>query len=146
MQQHTFRQSLHGAKRDAELARNILILLSIFLFGSVPTVFYVILSNKIDSVPYILFLIAITAPSIAIAIEKTMTIVLNKDIRKALKLKWFIWFPNCQSSTTRVHPITHENNTHKRTINTVSGGMIHAANLRKQFNLQDIQLQTNRHP
>jgi len=125
-----FQRSLHGAKRDSELARNILILLSIFVFGGIPTVIYIIVSNEIESVPTIFYLIAITVPSIAVAVEKTMTIVLNKDIRKTLKLRWITSFPNCRLSTTRVQQFTHANSTHRRTLRTVSG-MIHTVNVRK---------------
>jgi hypothetical protein len=69
-------------KRDTELARNILILLIIFVFSGVPTVIYMIVSNTTELVPYILYLIPITATTIAVAIEKIVTIILNKDIRK----------------------------------------------------------------
>ncbi len=132
-----FQRTLHGAKRDRELARNILILLSIFVFGGIPTVIYIIVSNEIESVPTIFYLIVITVPSVAVAVEKTMTIVLNKDIRKTLKLRWITSFPNCRLSTT------HVNNTHRRTLRTVSG-MIHTVNIRisplKTSNLPNIQM------
>jgi len=132
-----FQRTLHGAKRDSELARNILILLSIFVFGGIPIVIYIIVSNEIESVPTIFYLIVITVPSIAVAVEKTMTIVLNKDIRKTLKLRWITSFPNCRLSTT------HVNNTHRRTLRTVSG-MIHTVNIRisplKTSNLPNIQI------
>ncbi|CAF1397979.1 unnamed protein product [Adineta steineri] len=105
-----FQQTLHGAKRDARLARNILILLSIFLFGGIPSVIYSIVSNQVESAPSVLFLMTITAPSIAIAIVKIMTIVLTRDIQQVLKVRWIQWFSCCKSSTTRVQPITNTNN------------------------------------
>ncbi|CAF1334077.1 unnamed protein product [Adineta steineri] len=105
-----FRQTLHGAKRDITLARNILILLGIFLFGGVPSVIYTIVSNTVESAPSVLFLIAITTPSMAIAIVKIMTIVLNRDIRQVFKLRWIKWFPYCKTPTNRVQSITYTNN------------------------------------
>ncbi|CAF1069347.1 unnamed protein product [Adineta steineri] len=105
-----FQQSLHGAKRDVKLARNILILLGIFLFGGIPSTTYIVVSNKVESAPGVLFLIAITTPSIAIAIEKIMTIVLNRDIRQVFKLRWIKWFSCCKTHTNRVQPITYTNN------------------------------------
>ncbi|CAF1334059.1 unnamed protein product [Adineta steineri] len=104
-----FRQTLHGAKRDAELARNILILLGIFLFGGIPSAIYIVVSSKGEAAPSIIFLFAITTPSMAIAIEKIMTIVLNRDIRQVFKLRWIKWFPYCGPSITRVQPITTNN-------------------------------------
>ncbi|CAF1334096.1 unnamed protein product [Adineta steineri] len=105
-----FRQTLHGTKRDVKLARNILILLGIFLFGGFPTVLYIIVSNTVETAPSVLFLIAITTPSMAIAIEKIMTIVLNRDIRQVFKLRWIKWFSCCKTPTNRVQPITYTNN------------------------------------
>ncbi|CAF3639784.1 unnamed protein product [Adineta steineri] len=106
-----FRQTLHGAKRDAELARNILILLGIFLFGGIPSAIYIVVSSKGEAAPSIIFLFAITTPSMALAIEKIMTVVLNRDIRQVFKLQWIKWFSYCGSSkfTTRVQPIATNN-------------------------------------
>ncbi|UJR10479.1 hypothetical protein I4U23_014683 [Adineta vaga] len=110
-----FRRLSHRTKRDAELARNILILLGIFLLGGFPTVIYIIISNKTESsVSAGLFLLAITAPSVAVASEKIVTIVLNKEIRKALIARWEIWFPTCRLSSTRIQPLTLTNSLDRR--------------------------------
>jgi hypothetical protein len=63
-----FQRSSNRTKCDGELARNILILLSIFSFGGIPTLIYIIVSNKMG-----------TAPSISVAVETMMNVVLNKD-------------------------------------------------------------------
>lgn len=57
-------------KRDTELARKILILFFMFILGGVPTIAFMIVTSKTESVPWILFLISITSPPIAIALEK----------------------------------------------------------------------------
>jgi hypothetical protein len=104
-------RSSSRTKRDAELARNILILLSIFVFSGIPTVIYVIVSSTTEFVPIILFLIAITTPPIAVAIEKIVTLILNKDIRNALKQRWIACCPNCLSPSNSVQPFTRTTNT-----------------------------------
>ncbi|CAF1440383.1 unnamed protein product [Adineta ricciae] len=93
------------ATRDAEIARNILILLGIFLLGGIPTVIYVIVSNKTVSSPRSLFLLAVTALSVAVASERIMSILLNKEIRKALTIQWSARFANNRLSTTSVQPL-----------------------------------------
>ena len=121
------RRSSIRTKRDTELARNILILLIIFVFGGIPTVIYMIVSNTTESVSHILYLIAIAAPTIAVAIEKLVTIILNKDIRKELKRRWIICVSNRRFSSTAVQPFQSVNNTTNRTISE----MVHMTTIKK---------------
>ena len=100
-------RSSHRMKRDRELARNILILLSVFLFGGFPTVIYIIASSQMNYTPRILLLFAILAPSISVDVERIITVILNKDIGKVLKQRWLARF------TSRVQPLTDN-----RSVNT----------------------------
>lgn len=102
------RRGSHCTKRDKELARNILILLAIFVFGGFPTIVYLILSSRTSNAPPALYILAVGAPSVSLAIEKAVTILLNKDIRKAIKERWI-------STPTRVQPFHSTGNTLTRT-------------------------------
>lgn len=89
-------QSEQRTKRDRELARNILILFSVFLFGGFPMIIYIIVSSQMNPTPRIFLLLAEIAPSICVNIERIVTIILHKDVRKVLR----------QRCSTRVQPIT----------------------------------------
>lgn len=65
----------HNANRDLEVLRNILILLSIYLAGGIPTLIFLISTNRI------FYLIGIVFISLAVAIEKVVTILLDRDLR-----------------------------------------------------------------
>lgn len=82
------RGSRRSMKRDVSLARNILILFSIFIFGGIPTLFYFVTSERATSVSRVLVLLAVAAPHIAVAMEKVLTWILNKDLQKAFKERW----------------------------------------------------------
>ena len=75
--------------RDTKLARNILILLTIFMFGGIPSVLYIILSGQRPSTLGFFFFMAAAAPPVTVACEKLMTLVLNRDIRKVLQGRLF---------------------------------------------------------
>ncbi|CAF2489361.1 unnamed protein product [Rotaria sp. Silwood2] len=69
---------LHGERRDFQLLRNILILLSIYLMGGIPLVLYVLSSNRI------LYLIGIVTISLTVAAEKVCTILLDQELRQII--------------------------------------------------------------
>ena len=102
--------------RDTKLARNILILLSIFVLGGIPSMFYIIISSRIESVPSFLFFIAATAPSVAVVGEKLMTLVLNRDINKVLKARRLA----DSTPSNRVQPFSASNPTRKLPVVTVN--------------------------
>ncbi|CAF1242433.1 unnamed protein product [Adineta ricciae] len=87
--------------RDLEVLRNIMILFCIYILGAVPSVFYMI--SSID----ILYYIGIVSVSLAVAVEKFCSIVLDREIRKVFKRGL------CQS-TTSVMPMTINVNTTTR--------------------------------
>ena len=103
-------QSAQRAKRDRELARNILILYSIFLFGGFPTIIYIIVSNQMNPAPGIFLLLAEIAPSISVDVERIVTVILNKDIRKVLKQRCLARF------STPVEPIAENLSVNTRTL------------------------------
>ncbi|CAF2314000.1 unnamed protein product [Rotaria sp. Silwood2] len=70
---------IHGEKRDLELLRNILILLSIYLIGGIPFLLFVFSSNRI------LYLIGLVTISLAVAVEKLCTILLDQELRQAIR-------------------------------------------------------------
>ncbi len=110
---------LHGTKRDRKLARNILILISIFLFGGIPICIYIILSNKIESLPTNFYLFTIATPAIAIIFEKITIVILNEEIRKVINQRWIARQP-IRLPSNRVVPISSSKTTKKTTIGTIS--------------------------
>ncbi|CAF0760297.1 unnamed protein product [Adineta ricciae] len=69
----------HHEKRDLELLRNIMILLCIYLLGGLPSVLFVMTTNKW------IYLISIVSMSLTVAIEKISMIMLDRDIRQVTK-------------------------------------------------------------
>jgi hypothetical protein len=108
-------RSIHTRKRDIKLARNILILFSIFLFGGVPVTLYIILSGEMKSLPTGFYLFCVATPSIAVTIEKIATLMLNKEIRKTVKRRWIVCCSCCGLFPTHVQPILPSDNTNRRT-------------------------------
>jgi ABC-type transport system involved in multi-copper enzyme maturation permease subunit len=113
------RRLLHGTKRDRILARNILILISIFLFGGIPIFIYIILSNKIESLPTNFYLFTIATPAIAIIFEKITIVILNEEIRKVINQRWIARQP-IRLPSNRVVPISSSKTMKKTTIGTIS--------------------------
>ncbi|CAF3352289.1 unnamed protein product [Rotaria sp. Silwood1] len=74
---------IHGEKRDLQLLRNILILLSIYLMGGIPFLLFVLSSNRI------LYLMGLVTMSLAVAVEKLCTIILDQELRQVIR-KLFI--------------------------------------------------------
>ena len=72
-------RSRHNANRDLEVLRNILILLGIYLAGGIPTLLFLITSNRV------FYLIGIVAISFNIAVEKIVTIILDRDMRQVVR-------------------------------------------------------------
>ncbi|CAF2720055.1 unnamed protein product [Rotaria sp. Silwood2] len=102
---HQVKQAKNGArhllrlmrreKRDLELLRNILILISIYLIGGIPLLSFLLSSNRI------LYLIGIVTISLAVAVEKLCTILLDQELRQVIR-----------KSLTRMKPITSFDNKH----------------------------------
>lgn len=72
-------RSEHNGNRDLEVLRNILILLCIYLAGGIPTLIFLISTNRI------FYLIGIVTISMAIALEKLATILLDRDLRHVVR-------------------------------------------------------------
>lgn len=87
-------RSVQGARRDRRLARNIVILLGIALFGGFPFCIMVLLSGHLQSLPLTFYLFAITTPAIAIILEKIAIVIFNKEIRSAIKRLWNTYYTN----------------------------------------------------
>nr|ACC43930.1 7 transmembrane receptor (rhodopsin family) B [Philodina roseola] len=65
----------HNANRDLEVLRNVLILLTIYLAGGIPTLIFLISTNRV------FYLIGIVTISLTVAVEKLVTIVLDRELR-----------------------------------------------------------------
>ena len=104
------RRSVQNAKRDRELAQNILILLGISLFGGFPFCVFVLLSGQIDCLPLIFYFFAITTPAISIILEKLAIVVLHKEIRTTVKRRWIAYYNHCRI-LNRIVPFSSEDNT-----------------------------------
>lgn len=126
---HT-RRLVHGKERDRILARNILVLLSIFLFGGIPLVIYNILSNTNKLLPTGFYLFSITTPAIAIIFEKIAIIILNKELQKVLKQRLIGCYNNLKLSTDHVLPYSSSKNVNKIMIRTISKTIPHTAELK----------------
>ncbi|CAF2808556.1 unnamed protein product [Rotaria sp. Silwood2] len=70
---------IHGEKRDLELLRNIVILLSIYFIGGIPTLLFLLSSNRT------LYLMGIVTISLAVAVEKLCTILLDQELRQVIR-------------------------------------------------------------
>jgi len=86
----TFVRTMNSEKRDLELLRNILIFLGLYLLGGLPSLLFLITTNKS------IYLMSIVSISLTIAIEKICTLILDRDIRQAAR--------SLISLTTRVVP------------------------------------------
>lgn len=73
-----FVRTNNNRKRDLEVLRNIIILLGIYLLGGLPSVLFLITSNKL------IFLISIVCISLAVAVEKLFMCILDRDIRQVI--------------------------------------------------------------
>jgi hypothetical protein len=71
-------RSTNSDKRDLEVLRNILIFLSIYLLGGVPSILFILTTNKI------IYLLSIVTITFAVAVEKVFTILLDRDMRQVV--------------------------------------------------------------
>ena len=74
----TMIRSTNSGKRDLEVLRNIMIFLSIYLLGGVPSVLFILTANKV------IYLLSIVAISLGAAVEKVFTILLDRDMRQVV--------------------------------------------------------------
>jgi hypothetical protein len=75
----TFAKSIIGQKRDLELLRNIIILISIYLGGGLPSIVFFVTQTKY---PY---LVNLVTQSLTVAIAKLCIILLDKQIHQVIK-------------------------------------------------------------
>ncbi len=75
----TFMKTSNNKKRDLKVLRNIIILLSIYSLGGLPSVLFLITGIK----P--IFLIGMVSISLAMAVEKACMCILDRDIRQVIK-------------------------------------------------------------
>ncbi|CAF1137259.1 unnamed protein product [Rotaria sp. Silwood1] len=66
-------------KRDSDLLRNILLLFSIYIFGGLPTLLYLVVGSNI------LYRIALIFVVLTVVVEKAATIFLDRELRKTIK-------------------------------------------------------------
>ncbi len=91
---HAFTQGpQRKSNRDLEVLRNIMILLSIYILGGVPAIFYMV------SGIHVFYSIGIVSVTLTVVIEKSVSTVLDREIRKILSK--FL----CRS-TMQVQPVT----------------------------------------
>jgi hypothetical protein len=88
-------RTIQKDKRDLEVLRNISMLLGIYLMGGVPTLLFLVTSNRI------FYLISIVMISLTVAVEKVCTILLDRELRQVIR--------KIAPKTTRITPF---NNTH----------------------------------
>jgi hypothetical protein len=81
------------SNRDLEVLRNIMILVFIYTFGAIPIILY--LSTSIG----VLYEIGIVSVSFTVAIEKIVTLILDRDMRNMIKLYF-------RRSMTQIRPIS----------------------------------------
>jgi len=67
------------SNRDLELLYNIIILFSIYLFGALPSILYII--TRVE----VLYGIGIISVSLAVAIENCVTLIVHRDFRNIIK-------------------------------------------------------------
>jgi len=70
---------INNFKRDLELLRNIVILLTIYLAGGIPSLLFLLTAKQI------FYLIGIVTISLMICIEKVCTILLDRDLLNIIK-------------------------------------------------------------
>ena len=68
-------RSANGSKRDLEVLRNILIYLVIYLSGGIPSILFLLTANRI------IFLTSMATMPLAVAVEKVVMILLDRDMR-----------------------------------------------------------------
>lgn len=66
-------------KRDLEVLRNVLILLTIYITGGIPTIIFLLTSVEI------FYLMGLTTFILTVAIEKICTMILDRDLRQTIK-------------------------------------------------------------
>ncbi len=93
-------------RRDVELVRNILIILTIYLFAELPAIILLILSIQLVPISMAFYMFAATVPSISTAFEKISVIILNKEIRKEILKRWRKLSDNFQLHSNRIQPLT----------------------------------------
>ena len=69
----------NNEKRNLELLRNILILLFIYFTGGIPTLLFLLTTNRI------LYLVGIVTISLTVAIEKLCTIILDRELQLVVR-------------------------------------------------------------
>lgn len=79
------------SNRDLEVFYNIIILFIIYIFGALPSIVYIL--TRIEA----FYTIGIISVSLAVAIEKFVTIIIDRDLRK-------IFIQYIHRSTTQVEP------------------------------------------
>lgn len=72
-------RSINNEKRDLTLLRNIFILMAIYLIGGVPTLLFLVTSIRT------FYLISIVTISLAVAVEKVFTILLDRELRQVIR-------------------------------------------------------------
>jgi len=93
-------------RRDVELVRNILIILTIYLLSELPAMIYFILSIQLVPTSKAFYMFAATLPSISTAFEKISVIILNKEIRKEILKRWRILCDTLQLHSNQIQPLT----------------------------------------
>ena len=93
-----------STKRDLELTRNILILFMIFVLAGVPSIIYVAATviTGLDLLAFYTFILGSTV--MAIVIEKASLLLLNKDIRRETRKRFYRFVPACFKRQTEVRP------------------------------------------
>ena len=74
----TIIRSSNNGRRDLEVLRNILIFLSIYLMGGVPSLLFLFTSNKI------IYLLSVVTMTLVVAVEKVFTILLDREMRQVV--------------------------------------------------------------
>ena len=98
-------RSVNSNKRDLELLRNIVILLSVYLMGGVPTLLFLFSGLRI------LYLMGIVSIAFGVATEKVFTVLLDRELRQVVR--------QLRSKGTRIIPIDNSMTTGNYQINTV---------------------------
>ena len=74
----TIIRSVNNGKRDLEVLRNILVFLIIYLSGGIPSILFLLTTNRG------IFLTSIVTMSLAVGVEKAVTLLLDRDIRQTM--------------------------------------------------------------
>jgi hypothetical protein len=86
----------HRSNRDLEVLYNIMILFAIYVFGAVPTILHIITQIEI------FYAVGIVSVSLTVAVEKSVTLLIDRDMRNIIK-HYF------HPSMTQVRPLTTSN-------------------------------------